>query len=105
MGQPVTVVQKPSSRPGIVRFEINRAITGMGHERYRVDEEVAGDRPPDELARRLFDHGGIDGVHINSNVVTLDLQKGADTSGLSQVIADLFIYYRPGVEVPSFDEG
>ena len=105
MGQPVTVVQKPSSRPGIVRFEINRAITGMGHERYRVDEEVAGDRPPDELARRLFDHGGIDGVHINSNVVTLDLQKGADTSGLGQVIADLFIYYRPGVEVPSFDEG
>lgn len=105
MGQPVTVVQKPSSRPGIVRFEINRAITGMGHERYRVDEEVVGDRPPDVLARRLFDHGGIDGVHINANVITLDLQKGADTSGLSQVIADMFIYYRPGVEVPSFDEG
>jgi hypothetical protein len=104
MGQPVTVVKKPSSRPGVIRYEINRAITGMGHERYKADTEVTGDRPADVLARRLLDHGGIDGVHINANVITLDLQKGADTTGIEDVISDMFIYYRPGVEVPSFEE-
>lgn len=102
MGQPVTVVQKPSSKPGVVRFEINRSITGMGHERYEADQEITGDRPPDVLARRLFAHGGIDRIHMNSNVITIDLGKGGDVDGLRDVIEDLFIYYRPGVEVPSF---
>lgn len=102
MGQPVTVVQKPSSRPGVVRFEINRSITGMGHERYRADQEVSGNRPPDELARRLFEHGGIEAIHMNSNVITLDLAKGASANGVADLIADMFTYYRPGVEVPSF---
>lgn len=102
MGQPVTVKQKPSAKPGVMRYEINRSITGMGHERYRVGDEISGDRPPDILARRLFEHGGIDGIHINSNVITLDLGKGADVDGIAEVIADLFTYYRPGVEVPAF---
>ena len=35
MGQPVTVIEKPSSHPGVVRYETNRALTGMGHEVYR----------------------------------------------------------------------
>jgi hypothetical protein len=34
MGQPINVVEKPSRTPGIARFEINRSLTGMGHERY-----------------------------------------------------------------------
>jgi hypothetical protein len=100
MGQPVTVLEKPSSRPGVVRFEINRTLTGMGHERYVVGRPVEGDRPPDVLARRLFEHGGIDAIHVNSNVITLDLAKGADTHGIKAVIEDLYTYYRPGVEVP-----
>jgi len=54
MGQPITVVEKPSSRPGIVRFEINRPLSGMGHERWSDGDLVEGDRPVDELARRLF---------------------------------------------------
>ena len=101
MGQPVTVIEKPSSRPGVVRFEINRTLTGMGHERYRAERPVEGDRPPDELARRLFELGGIDGIHINSNVITLDMAKGGSTDGIVDVIRDLHTYYRPGVEVPS----
>ncbi len=33
MGQPIVVVEKPSiANPGMVRFETNRALTGMGHE-------------------------------------------------------------------------
>ena len=103
MGQPITVVQKPSPTPGVARFEINRSITGMGHEHYSTDEEVVGDRPPDELARRLFERGGVDGVHINSNVITLDVAKGSDTAGLRELIEELFIYYRPGVEVPALE--
>jgi hypothetical protein len=101
MGQPVTVIEKPSSQSGVVRFEINRTLTGTGHERYAVDRPVEGDRPPDELARRLFERGGIDHVHINSNVITLHLQRGANTDGITGIIADLYTYYRPGVRVPS----
>ena len=101
MGQPVTVIEKPSSRPGVVRFEINRTLTGMGHERYKVGTPVEGNRPPDELARRLFDHGGIDSIHINSNVITLDMAKGGNSDGIAGVIEDLYTYYRPGVEVPT----
>ena len=101
MGQPVTVIEKPSSVGGVVRFEINRTLTGMGHERYLADQLVEGDRPPDELARRLFARGGIDGVHINSNVITVHLSRGADTEGITGIIEDLYTHYRPGVPVPS----
>ena len=66
MGQLVTAIEKPSSRPGIVRYVLNRALTGMGHERYRNGDEILGDRPADELARRLFDTGHVGGVSINT---------------------------------------
>ena len=104
MGQPVTVIERPSSRPGVVRFEINRSLTGMGHEYYDGPPPDTRTRPPDELARRLFASGRIDGMHINSNVITLDMSKGADTAGLQQVIEDLFIHYRPGVPVPTAED-
>jgi hypothetical protein len=98
MGQPITVTEKPTSQPGIVRFEINRSLTGMGHERYRSTEDAAGHRPPDVLARRLFERGGIDAVHVYSNVITVDLSKGASGAGLADVIRELFIHYTEGVE-------
>lgn len=101
MGQPVSVIEKPSTQGGVVRFEINRVLTGMGHERYLAGETVEGDRPPDELARRLFERGGIDGVHINSNVITVHLARGASSEGLAAIIEDLYTHYRPGVPVPS----
>ena len=104
MGQPVTVVKKPSSNPGVVRFEINRSITGMGHERYFTAPGDEYDRPVDELARRLFDHEGVESVHVNSNVITVHMDFGADDAALAETIENLFIYYRPGVEVPSFEE-
>lgn len=99
MGQPVTVVQKASSTPGVVRFEINRSITGMGHERYASIDDATGDRPPDELARRLFAFPSVDRVHINSNVITLDVRGSTD--GMQKAIEDMFLYYRPGVRVPT----
>ncbi len=105
MGQPITVVEKPSSRTGIVRYETNRALTGMGHERYQVGDEILGAAPADELARRLFDRGGITGVHVNGNVVTVELADAeAEAEGIGQVIASLYLYWVEGVEVPSDDE-
>jgi len=105
MGQPVTVVCKPSSRAGIVRYETNRALTGMGHERYSAGDEVAGTTPADELARRLFARGGIARVHVNSNIVTIQLADvEADVDGIDEVIASLYLYWVEGVEVPGDDE-
>lgn len=100
MGQPVTVIEKPSSRAGVVRYEINRSITGMGHERYVKGQEVLGERPADELARRLFERGGVDAMHVNSNVITIDLD-GFETDGIAELITELFTFYRPGVPVPT----
>jgi len=94
MGQPVTVVKKPSSNAGVVRFEINRSITGMGHERYASAPGPENDRPCDELARRLFGHQGVENVHINSNVITVNMAFGADDSALGSTIEELFLYYK-----------
>lgn len=97
VGQPITVTEKPTRRPGVVRFELNRSLTGMGHESYREPAAVEGHRPADEVARRLFDHGGVDAVHVYSNIVTVDLAEGHTSDGLLELLQDLFIYYRPGV--------
>jgi hypothetical protein len=46
----------------------------------------------------------VSAVHIYSNVITADLAKGMDSSGLAGVIHELFIYYTPGVVPPSDEE-
>ena len=97
MGQPITVVEKPATRPGVVRFELNRSLTGMGHERYRSAADVTGNRPPDELARRLFGHTGVEAVHVYSNVVTVEVGGGVEAGALRDAIEELFIHYTPGV--------
>ena len=97
MGQPVTVLVKPSSRPGVVRFEINRSLTGMAGERYVSGDVVDGERPVDELARRLLAEDGVEAVHVNSNVITVETEKADTDSGLREVIEDLFLFYRDGV--------
>src|SRR5262245_50375578 len=99
MGQPVTVVEKPTSRSGVVRFEINRTVSGMGHEVYRsmADAEAAGDAPTGELARRLFAHGGIKAVHIYANIITVHLADGGTSTGIRGVIEDLYLFYTEGV--------
>jgi hypothetical protein len=104
MGQPVAVVEKPSTLPGIVRFESNRTLTGMGHERFASAGEAVGPRPAAELARRLFATGRVAGVHVYANVITVDLAKGYDSNGLGDVVRDLHKYWMPGMEPPGFDD-
>ena len=99
MGQPVTVIEKRGARPGVVRFEINRSITGMGHEYYRSLDDAQGEHPGAVLARRLFERGGIDSVHVNSNVITVNVAPNGSTAGVKELVEDLFLYYREGVEV------
>lgn len=98
MGQPIVVVQKPSSTKGVLRFEINRSLTGMGHERYRSAADATGDRPPDVLARRLFEHGGVAAVHVYSNMITVELSEGESGDGMLELVEQLFIHYRDGVQ-------
>ena len=97
MGQSVTVVTKKSSNPEVLRFEINRSLTGMGHERYGSVDDIVLGRPVDVLARRLFEHGGVDSIHVNSSVITVDLSGGYMGEGLEDVIRNLFRFY-PNVE-------
>jgi len=104
MGQPVTVLKSSSARPGVWRFQINRSLTGMGHESYRSAEDAVADRPPDELARRLFGTGLVESVHINSNIITCDLVKGTEAEGLVETIEGLFLHYVDGVVPPTDEE-
>jgi hypothetical protein len=101
MGQPVTVIEVPSSQPGVVRYRTNRPLTGMGHEIYRSldDVDAAADKPASRIARILMENGGVESVHLNGNVVTVHLGHADSDVGLKELIEEVFIYYRPGVEV------
>ena len=104
MGQPVAVTPKPSPTPGRARFELNRSLTGMGHERYASRDEARAGTPAAELARRLFDTGDVRSVHVFGSVVTVDLVPGAEAERLVPVIEHLYQYWKPGMHPPSDDE-
>ncbi len=93
VGQSITVVEKASHTPGLLRFELNRPLSGMGHERYSPAAPIEGDRPVDELARRLIGHGGVDAVHVNGSMVTVTLARGSTGAGLADIVRNLFRYY------------
>ncbi len=103
MGEPVSVIQKPSNQHGVIRFETNRWFTGMGHESYDLGDEVFGDRPADEIARTLLDSGEVSSVHVYGQYVAASLRPGCVGDGLKERLEDLFVYYKPGVEIPSED--
>ncbi len=104
MGQQIAVVAKPSSNPGVLRFEANRNLTGMGHELFRSAADAVGPRPAAKLARNLLAAGGVESVHVYGNIITVDLAKGTDGSGLADVVRDLYQYWKPGMELPVFDD-
>jgi hypothetical protein len=104
MGQLVGVVEKQSATPGVVRFELNRSLSGMGHERFTSAAEAIGPRPAAALARELFSTGRVAGIHIYGNIVTVDLAKGFDSAGLIDIVREMYRYWKPGVEPPSFED-
>jgi hypothetical protein len=104
MGQLVGVVEKPSTTPGVVRFELNRSLSGMGHERFMSLLDADGGTPSSALARQLFSTGKVAAVHVYGNVVTVDLERGYDSAGLSDIVREMYRYWKPGVEVPTFED-
>lgn len=104
MGQLVGVVEKPSATPGVVRFELNRSLTGMGHMRYTSVLDAVGSTPSASLARQLFASGRVAAVHVMGNQVTVDLEKGYDAEGLADIVREMYRYWKPGVEAPTFDD-
>ena len=104
MGQLVGVVEKPSTTAGVVRFELNRSLTGLGHERYTSVLDAVGATPAAMLARQLFASGRVDAVHVFGNMVTVDVAKGYDTTGLAEIVREMYRYWKPGVEPPSFED-
>jgi hypothetical protein len=104
MGQLVDVTEKPSSSRGVVRFEINRSLSGMGHERFASVADAWDATPSAELARRLFATGQVAAVHVYANIITVDLYEGHEASGLAEVVRDLYQYWKPGVEPPTFED-
>lgn len=104
MGQQIAVVAKPSRTPGVLRFEANRILTGSGHEVFHSVADATGPRPAAVLAGRLLATGQVASVHVYANMVTVDLQKGHGGEGLDEVVADLYQYWKPGMELPTFDD-
>ena len=104
MGQLVAVTEKQSSTPGVVRFEINRTLSGQGHEHFGTVSDAHGATPSDELARQLFSTGKVAGVHVYANMITVDLAKGHGSEGLADIVRDMYQYWKPGVAPPSFED-
>lgn len=104
MGQLVGVVEKPSSTPGVVRYELNRTLSGMGHERFVSLLDADGATPSSSLARQLLSTGKVSSVHIYSNIVTVDLEKGFTSDGLADIVREMYRYWKPGVVPPVFEE-
>jgi len=104
MGQLVGVVEKASATPGVVRYELNRSLSGMGHERFHSLLDADGSTPSSSVARQLLATGKVASVHVYGNQVTVDLEKGYDSSGLDSIIAEMYRYWKPGVEAPTFDD-
>src|ERR1700694_2105726 len=95
MGQEITVTALHGASPSVMLFDLNRSLTGMAIERYASADAVRGDRPPDVLARRLFDLGATK-VTVYSSVVTVEAPPerwGALLPDVTHTIEHLFLYY------------
>jgi len=104
MGQLVAVEQKAGGASTIVRFETNRSLTGMGHERFTSAAEAKGPRPAAVIARRFFEAGHVSWVHVYGNCITASLEAGASQAILNEIVRDLYQYWKPGMVPPTLEE-
>jgi hypothetical protein len=104
VGQPVAVEERRGAAPEVLRFETNRSLTGQGHERFESLDRATGIGPAAVLARRFLESGQVSGVHVYSNVVTVTLLPGATGAGLSEIVRDLYQYWKPGMVPPSLED-
>ena len=95
MGQFITVTVRPGASPNVRIFDLNRSLTGMAIERYASVSDVKRDRPPDALARRLFDLGA-EAVTVYSSAVSVQApaERWPELEGrVMATIEHLFGYY------------
>ncbi len=96
MGQTLSVTVTPGVRAEVRSFTTDRSITGMAVERFPNAAAATGAKPPQVLARRLFELSGVRSVAVYSNAVTVEADAGA-WAGLEAsvvaTIAHLFEYY------------
>ena len=104
MGQLVAVEQKAGGESTVVRFETNRSLTGMGHERFTSAAEAKGPRPAAVIARRFFEAGHVSWVHVYGNCITASLEAGASQASLNEIVRDLYQYWKPGMVPPTLEE-
>ncbi|HNJ98621.1 MAG TPA: hypothetical protein PLV13_10870 [Ilumatobacteraceae bacterium] len=104
MGQQIAVTEKPSPKAGVRRFEANRSLTGMGHEVFTSAADAVGPRPAAKLARDLLATGDVSGVRVYGNMITVDMKSGSSGAGLDAVVRDLYQYWKPGMELPVFED-
>ena len=104
MGQLVALEQKAGGASTIVRFETNRSLTGMGHERFTSAAEAKGPRPAAVIARRFFEAGHVSWVHVYGNCITASLEAGASQASLNEIVRDLYQYWKPGMVPPTLEE-
>jgi hypothetical protein len=87
----------------MIRFELNRSLTGMGHEHFASVSDAVGPRPAAALARQLLATGKVDSVYMYGNIVSIDVAKGYTADGLDDVVRNMYQYWKPGMEMPTFD--
>ncbi len=98
MGQLITVTVRPGAAASVRIFDLNRSLTGMAIERYATVDDTTGNRPPDVLARRLFDLGA-QAVTVYSSSVTVEAPAGSWAeleAKVVEAIEHLFGYYGEG---------
>ena len=100
MGQFITVTVRPGTSSSVRIFDLNRSLTGMAIERYPSIDDVkdGGDRPPDVLARRLFDLGATAVTVYSSAVAVTAPARGevpiAETTAFAMALAESVVLYR-----------
>jgi hypothetical protein len=95
MGQQITVTVRPTASPSVRIYDLDRSLTGMAIERYPSVEVVRDGRPPDVLARRLFDLGaGAVTVYSSAVSVTAAPEQWDDLEPkVIETMENLFGYY------------
>jgi hypothetical protein len=95
MGQQITVTVRPTASPSVRIYDLDRSLTGMAIERYPSVEAVRDGRPPDVLARRLFDLGaGAVTVYSSAVSVTAAPEQWDDLEPkVIETMENLFGYY------------
>ena len=51
----------------------------------------------------LLATGKVESVYIYGNIVSVDVARGASADGLGDVVRNMYQYWKPGMEMPTFD--